>query len=782
MQRRPAGARKGARKSARKSGGGWARALGLWAAVVVAGLLAGGGFVGWVLWRQALIDVEERLAGPIWAEAGAVWSGPVELWAGLSTTPEELGLLLQRAGYSRVAQVARAGDFALSGADLVVSVPAARGPGWRVNAEEVHVAFAGGRVESVSPRGRVRLGPVELARVRADGEDRRPVRLATVPQAVVHAVLAMEDARFYSHEGLDPLGIARAFVHNALSDGPMQGGSTLTQQLAKNLFLGQERTLDRKRREAFFALALEYARTKDEILELYLNEVYLGQVGGVGISGVDQAARAFFGKDISRVGLGEAALLAGIVSAPNRYDPLEHPARARERRDLALDRMVSAGWLGRAEADREKARPLELHPTPVRRRAADAVNAALAEVEATVGAGAVAAQGLAVYTEIHPILQARAEDALRAGLDALEAANPKLRGVEGAVVVLRADGSIAALVGARDGAGVGFDRARGAERQVGSLVKPFLYAAAFDADPGASPLQRIEDAPVERRVNGKRWAPENADGRYEGDISWRRALAGSRNPPAVLVSEAVGLSAVQARLAALGWSAATRLPSVALGAFPAAPLDVAGAYTALLSDGARRAPRVLVGVKGRDGAEVLRAEPAKPAAIFSRESAFLTRRLLAAAVDEGTGRAVRRAGVAGPVIGKTGTTDGGRDAWFAALTPGYVVVVWVGFDKGRTLGLGGGEAAAPIAGALIPAAARDRGRFEVPPGMREIEVCVDSHRPADGACAVTTEYLRAGAALPAAPADAPPPAAPAAPASNEAARRSLLDRLLGRGG
>jgi hypothetical protein len=143
VQRRPAGARKGASKSARKSGGGWARALGLWAAVVVAGLLAGGGFVGWVLWRQALIDVEERLAGPIWAEAGAVWSGPVELWAGLSTTPEELGLLLQRAGYSRVAQVARAGDFALSGADLVVSVPAARGPGWRVNAEEVHVAFAG---------------------------------------------------------------------------------------------------------------------------------------------------------------------------------------------------------------------------------------------------------------------------------------------------------------------------------------------------------------------------------------------------------------------------------------------------------------------------------------------------------------------------------------------------------------------------------------------------------------------------------------------------------------
>lgn len=752
--------------------------------MLLCGLLAGGGFVGWVLWRQALLDVEERLAGPIWAQAGSVWSGPVELWPGLSTTPEELGLLLQRAGYSRVGSVGRPGDFALSNADLVVSVPAARGPGWRVNAEEVHVAFAAGRVESVSPRGKVRLGPVELARVRADGEDRRPVPLAKVPQVVVHAVLAMEDARFYSHEGLDPLGIARALLRNALSDGPMQGGSTLTQQLAKNLFLGQERTLDRKRREAFFALALEHARTKDEILELYLNEVYLGQIGGVGISGVDQAARAFFGKDITRVGLGEAALLAGIVSAPNRYDPLEHPARAKERRDLALDRMVAAGWLDRATADREKARPLELHPTPVRRRAADAVNAALSEVESALGAGAVAGQGLAVYTEIHPVVQARAEDALREGLERLEAAHPKLRGVEGAMVVLRADGALVALVGARDGAGVGFDRARAAERQVGSLVKPFLYAAAFDADPGASPLQRIDDAPVERRVNGKTWAPVNADGRYEGDISWRRALAGSRNPPAVLISEAVGLGAVQERLHALGWSAATRLPSVALGAFPATPLDVAAAYTALLGDGARRAPRLLLGVGAADGAEALRPEVPAPAKMFSRESAFFTRRLLGAAVEEGTGRAVRRAGVSGPVLGKTGTTDGGRDAWFAALTPGHVVVVWVGFDKGRELGLGGGEAAAPIAAALIRSAALDRGRFDTPPGVVAIPVCVDSHRPADGACSTTEEFIREGSAPPAAETPAAPPAAPAAapaaPGTNEAARRSLLDRLLGR--
>ena len=730
--------------------------LGRLALTTLLGASLGGAAVLASLLHQADVDVEARLSGPVWSSAGEVRSGSLEVWRGLTLSPEELAADLSAAGYARVRDPARPGDFAVSESDVYINVPEARLPGYRVPAAEVHVAFSKGRVRAVSPTRRVRMASVELAGVRGpDNESRHPVSVGGLPEHVVDAVLAMEDARFFDHEGLDPVGIARALVSNMVSDGPMQGGSTLTQQLVKNLFLTSERTLTRKGREALLAIALERNRSKEEILELYLNEVYFGQAAGASICGVDQAARVFFGKPAARLELGEAATLAGIVSAPNRYSPLKHPERATERRDLALGRMVSTGAISEVQSDAAKAATLQLHLSVGSRRAPWAVDAAVEKVEADVGEGAVAARGLTVHTTIHPVLQRLAERAVAQGAAELAKAHPKVAGAEIALVAVRvSDGAVVAMVGGRDYGRSQFNRTIHGRRQLGSTIKPLTFLAAFDADATLSPVTLVEDAPLSRTVSGKTWTPRNYDGSWRGEITYRQALSASRNIPAVLVAEEVGMVRLQRFWKALGLEAASALPSASLGAFGATPLEVASAYAVFPGEGRAAAPHLVRGLIDEEGKDRW-PSPAPPTAHTSERAAFLATRLLESVVLEGTGRKASKWGLREGVGGKTGTTDGARDAWFAGFTDELAVAVWVGFDKGRNLGLTGSEAALPTWSRFVSwSGTAGPGSFSPPSTVVSMAFCPDDHLPAGvpPACEGTySEYVSASA----------PPEAPA---------------------
>ena len=743
--RRPRKAAPKKRSAARKTGStSWpqraARWLVKWSLVVGTGAAAGAAAVGWVVYEQAKVDVDERLAGAVWGPSGRVLSAPIEVWPGLRLDPEALAGDLQAAGYARVERPSRPGDFAVSGADVVVHVPAGEGPGWSVKAQEVHIAFGDGRVAAVSPSRTARFAPAELAGLRgAENEARRPVALSALPDHVVDAVLAMEDARFWTHEGVDPLGLARAVLVNTVTDRPMQGGSTLTQQLVKNLFLSQERTLERKAREAVLALAIERTRSKEEILGLYLNEIYLGQAGGASICGVDEAARAYFGKPAERLGVGEAATLAGIISAPNRYSPLRHPEAARARRDVALDRMVAVGALAPAAAEAAKAAPLDVHPGAAGKQAPWVVDAAVEQVERALGEGTLVARGVTVHTTVQPALQRLAQEIVARSIAELEAEHPSARGAQMALAAVRVrDGAVVALVGGRDYGESQFNRALHGKRQVGSTIKPLTALLAFDADPSLSPATVLPDAPLERTHDGKRWAPQNYDGRFLGEIDLQTAIATSRNIPAVHLAERVGMTTLRDGWRGLGLSGATSRPSSALGAFEATPLEVAGAYTALPGRGAVARPSLVRAATDDAGALLWNEDPITLRRAGAR-AAWLATTLAEAVVTEGTGRGAARYGAAGGIGGKTGTTDRERDAWFAGFTSELAVVVWVGHDKGKDLGLTGGEAALP-AWARFVAGTGTAGRgFPRPEGLVQVEVCRATGLPPTDDCTETTQ-------------------------------------------
>jgi penicillin-binding protein 1B len=696
--------------------------------------------VGWTVYEQAKVDVDERLSQRVWGPSGQVLSAPMEVWPGLTLDPDELAKDLQAAGYARVDRPSRAGDFAVSGGDVVVHVPADRGPGWSVPAQEVHVAFGGGRVTAVSPKRRARFAPARLQGLRgADNEARHPVALSALPDHVVDAVLAMEDARFWTHEGVDPLGLARAILVNTVMDRPLQGGSTLTQQLVKNLFLSQERTLERKAREAILALAIERTRSKEDILELYLNEIYLGQAGGASVCGVDEAARAYFGKPAGRLTVGEAATIAGIISAPNRYSPLRHPEAAKTRRDIALDRMVAVGSLDAEAAKAAKAAALVVHPGAAGKQAPWVVDAAVEQVEKALGEGSLVARGVTVHTTVQPALQRLAQAVVARSIAELEEQHPSARGAQMALAAVRvSDGAVVALVGGRDYGSSQFNRALYGKRQLGSTVKPLTALLAFDADPALSPATILPDEAIERTHDGKRWAPQNYDGRFLGEVDLRTAIATSRNIPAVHLAEQVGMTELRDGWRGLGLSGATARPSSALGAFEATPLEVAGAYTVMPGRGKVARPSLVRAATDEAGALLWNEDPITLRRTGAR-AAWLATHLAEAVVSEGTGRKAAKYGVTGAVGGKTGTTDRERDAWFAGFTSELAVVVWVGHDKGKDLGLTGGEAALPAWSRFIAGAGGGGRTFPRPEGLVLVEVCEATGRPPTEDCTETTE-------------------------------------------
>jgi len=528
------------------------------------------------------------------------------------------------------------------------------------------------------------------------------VALQDLPRDLIQAVLAAEDDRFFQHQGLSFRAIARAAWANVRGGGIQQGGSTLTQQLAKNLFLTHDRTLVRKIREVFLALLIDWQYEKDEILSAYLNEIYWGTNSGVNLMGVGAAAWAYFGKEGSHLSLCESAVLAGMISSPGGYSPVTRPERSQERRDWVLGRMVKLGWLEGDRGRQAQAEPLCVSPQPVTVDRAPYFGDRMAtEAAARFGVSALDDAGYALLSTVNRRDQLSAEAAVSWGLNALEdgwekdAKNPGP--LQAALISIDPrTGAIRAYVGGRDYGKSQFDRVSQAQRQAGSAFKPVVYATAFE-DHRAVPSTMVEDAPLKVTLAGQSWEPENSDSEFRGWVSVRTALERSLNVPTARLALDVGLERIVEQARAMGFESRLQaFPALALGAFEVTPLELAAVYAVLASEGVKRETHGLRGVLNPDGEAIEGRDLAEPERVLTAQSAFLVTSILQGVLDRGTAASVRSQGLHDPLAGKTGTTNDRRDSWFGGYSPDRVSLVWVGYDDNSATRLSGSRAALPI--------------------------------------------------------------------------------------
>ncbi len=597
------------------------------------------------------------------------------------------------------------------------------------------------------PAEALRLEPEEVARMLGPRlESRRLVPLAAIPRVLQDAVIAAEDSRFYSHRGIDSIGIVRALAANIRHMRLVQGGSTITQQLAKNFFLTPKRSLWRKIREAELAVLLEIRYTKPEILEAYLNKIYLGQEGPRGIYGVEEAARFYFSKGVGDLSLEESALLAGIISSPNRFSPLRRIEVARERRDWVLGRMRKLGTINDARFRKALRSPVGTNPRRVPVNLAEYfVDYIRRTAGEALGDERLYQTGYRFYTSLDPVLQAAAESAVTAELAALDRGDRNGEPLEAALVAIdAATGEMTAMVGGRSYGETQFNRAADARRQPGSAFKPFVLLAAMgQAVSGKGKVtlaSRVSGEPLSVPIPGGTWEPANFGGEVYGGMTVRGMIENSVNTAAVRLALDTGLKSVAdaARAAGIA-SPLAPVPSLALGSFEVTPVELAYAYATLASGGTRFQPFALHAVLGADGASLVSSKPPREDGAVDPRAAYLVTHALEGVLDRGTARSARDAGLSFPAAGKTGTTDDFRDSWFVGYTPDLVCAVWVGRDSGRSSGLSGAAGALRIWTRFMKTVypSGSRRAFTVPPGIATAEIDPESGLLATSACPQT---------------------------------------------
>jgi len=685
------------------------------------------------------------------------FSAPTDLRPGARLDPDDLNARLERLGYREVDEPSSSGEFRRSGSRFEVGLRPFDYPDRQFAGGRVRVWVAHGEVSDIEvsqevPADEAMLEPERIAGFEGGtGAVLAPLALADAPDLLVPALLAVEDRRFYSHLGIDPVGTARAVWANVRRGPGSQGGSTLTQQLARSLFLRNEKTLFRKAREAVIALQLEARYSKQEILEGYLNAVYWGVWGSMEIRGAREAARYYLGKELEDADVAGIALLVGLIQAPNAYSPYNSPEKAKKRRDTVLRVLREQGIIDESTYEAAKLKKISTKQAPARSTEASYfIDAAQREMQARGAGEFVEKRGTRIFTTLDPRDQAACVASVRQGLDELEKSHRKLKRDKdplqaSAISIEPATGEIRGLVGGRDFLRFPFNRAVEAKRQPGSLFKPFVYLAAFRApmrEDGSwfTPATILSDEEFEIKAGGKRWRPRDYDRTYHGDVTARTALEKSLNVPTARVGLEIGPPAVARAAHDLGiQSQLVEVPSIALGTSDVSLVEVTAAYSGLAHSGAARAPTCLDAVVAEDG-HVVALQPLPDPPGVESQPAYLVARLMEGVMSSGTGAAARTLGVEGTVAGKSGTTDDYRDAWFCGFTRERAVGVWVGFDKKGNVGLSGSAAALPIWARIVRDIQRPGGdgRFDRPSGI--IRVPMD---PTTGllASADCPEYL-----------------------------------------
>ena len=660
---------------------------------------------------------------------GRRWSLPTRLYsdvwavrAGDTLSADDIVRRLARLRYAEVPKApVAAGQYARVKGRILVTLNARETAWGRSPGVAAEIEFSGRRVAALkraddgTPLPYVVFEPEIVGSVYDEKmQDRTLVMIDQIPPVVLDAILTTEDRDFFTHGGISFRRLVGAVLQGATRGAAVRGTSTLTQQLVKNMFLTPERKLKRKVVEALMAVILEAKYSKKEILEAYLNEIYLGQRGSISVTGVEEAARFYFGKGVSRLDLPEAAMLAGLISSPGKYSPYRNPENARARRALVLKGMLEQKKIGKAAYEAALAAPLTKSKGPPSGIVAPHfVDFVLKQVKEAPGF--VKEDGLSVYTTLDPDMQQAAQAAVLKGLEELEKRFKRLRprgdddALQAAVIALDpATGSVRALVGGRDYQVSQFNRVVQARRQPGSLFKPFVYLTAFgkrDLPKPITPASIFVDSPI-ALVWGKgedeTWSPKNYDGEFRGPMTARQALEQSINIPTVRIAvteTAPGrtlLPDIVSMARRAGISSTLRpYPSLALGSFETSPMEIAAAYCTFANGGFRVRPNALLGIVGANARRIeTKNEPVVRG--VDADAISILDSVLRGVVDRGTGGSARRLGAQGIFAGKTGTTNDGRDAWFVGFSPRLLVAVWVGFDDNRGLNLSGSSAALPI--------------------------------------------------------------------------------------
>ncbi|MGV8057961.1 MAG: penicillin-binding protein 1A [Smithellaceae bacterium] len=527
-------------------------------------------------------------------------------------------------------------------------------------------------------------------------EDRKIIKIDEIPKIVPAAFIAAEDSRFYQHQGFDLQSISRAMFKNLEAGHIVQGASTITQQVAKMMYLSPEKKYMRKVKEAILAYKIDKYLTKDEILNLYLNQIYLGH----GTYGIESAALGYFGKSARTLTLPEAALLAGLPKAPSTYSPFLHYEKAKQRQIYVLTRMMEDGYISEAEMKRAIATPLKLRPVkPKDKVAAYFIEHVRRYVQEKYGADVLYKEGLSIYTTLNLSAQKEARDAVEKGLAELEDREKYEHGqAQGALYSMDIrTGAIRAMVGGRDFSKSEFNRATQSRRQPGSAFKPIIYTAAFDK--GMNPSTRFVDSPVvfeDVSREGGLWKPKNFDEKFLGPITMRTALVQSRNVVTIKILQDIGADYAASYAMNMGiTSPITRNLSLALGTSGVTLQELVRAYGVLANGGKKVTPYFIKKIVDRTG-NIFEETKVQAEQVIDPRIAFMTTYVMQDVVESGTGRRVKSIGR--PIAGKTGTTNDVRDAWFIGFTPSVITGVWVGFDQEISLGKQevGGRAAAPI--------------------------------------------------------------------------------------
>jgi len=710
-------------------------------------LLAFGMALGFVVPYLVHLDqqVRERFDDLSWQIPSRVYARPLDLAPGRPLTAEALLLELDAARYSADAEAIAAGTYSRDGGRFVIARRAFNGLEGRVPVLRIALSIENGRIAGLvnaangQSLNQAQLDPARIATLYgAEQEERRVVQLEQLPALLVMGLQAVEDRDFKNHHGVDFSAIARAIWANLTAGRFVQGGSTLTQQLVKNLFLDPGQNLVRKVNEALIALIIEYRYDKRAILEAYVNEIFLGQQGGQAVHGFAAASEFWYGRDVATLAPDQIAMLIGLVQGASWYDPRRNPQRALAQRNRVLGQFHETGLIDARTRDAARARPLGITSTGAlpRNRFPAFLDLVRTQVRRDYPDTELGTAGLAIHTTLAPSSQLFAEEALVKGLASLGKANA---GVEAAVVLTGVgDGEVHALIGGRNVQAPGFNRAIEARRPIGSLVKPFVYLVALAQPQRYSLASIIEDAPVALpQRDGSTWMPRNDDGNAHGRVLLVDALTNSWNLATVQLGLRVGVDKVRGLLQSFGLDRAINPnPSLLLGAVELSPLDVAQLYQYFAADGHAlplRAVRGVVDAKGR----TLTRYASRPGTGSYVGPARLVNYTMQQVVQRGTARSIGTAGLGRlNAAGKTGTSDTQRDSWFAGFTGSELGVVWVGRDDNKPTALYGSTGALrvwielfrrlPNLPLVIPADGIDRVWIDPPSGKRTDEVCADA--------------------------------------------------------
>ncbi len=695
--------------------------------------------------------VRSQFDGKRWAIPARVYASPVDLYAGSTTSINRFEELLKLLHYRKDSKLSVEGTYFKG--EGQISVRTREFAFWDETQTsrlmQVNFGVAGVNALVDLHTGKeidiVRMDPVQIGSFYPTiKEDRVLIKLSDAPDPLIKGLLASEDRDFYQHFGVSLRGIARAIWANLRAGGMVQGGSTITQQLAKNFYLSSERSLSRKLKEAVMAFILEFRYSKDQILEAYLNEIYLGQNGASGVHGFGLASEFYFGTPLKDLPLEQLASLVALVRGPSEYDPRRFPDRAIQRRNLVLDEMVLEGYLPQEQVDTAKTKPLGVIPRTQRQanRYPGFLDLVKRRLKEEYHEEDFTSDGLRIFTTLDTQIQDSLEDIVTNKLNDLEKQS-KAKHLETAVILTRRDsGEIVAMISGRDNTATGFNRALDAVRPIGSLIKPVVYLTALAYPDKYTITTRVNDSSITvHGQNGVDWIPKNYDHKEHGRIPLHKALAKSYNLATVRIGMDVGIARTAKTLADMGVSKKVDLfPSLLLGASSLTPLEVTQMYQTLAGDGFLIPVKAIRAVIAANG-EHLQSYPFNVRQAVDPGAVYIVNTMLQEVMTEGTGAIAssvfpRDYGL----VGKTGTTNDAKDSWFAGFTGDFLSVVWVGRDDNKPIGLTGATGALPVWLNLMRSISTQPVNLTPPDNVKLVRVDRSNGLLAKGACGNAKEY------------------------------------------